>query len=586
MDNSNKAIAKRINKELKARDWKQTELIRRIIKFKKPNISKEELYLEANTKKGNYSTALKGNNDRSISKDDLYIISKIFGVPLEYIWFGDEKKSGFIPKGARYAAYQDSDDEYRTYIADLGHEDKIQYPDELGFNLFDYFGQFDSINGYKFFVKHYNLHFDYTQYGRLMYDNTEGYQQFCSLSDENSLIISNNLISTLAEYKDVKTFRTIYFDNCSLGRFNPEHMYRDKTFFGERFLEILLQNESFLELVLKTKVVDLNNFNKRYYDKGEKRTFVEPMFFEALSYAMDHEKEYSVQLEKMLNFALNYNKSQYEFVKDYLNANKESEYADVLIDRYSPRFLRSIRNKIMGNIIKINKTSSNDALNELLKNIEQYAFNMTHIINDQEKNNEEIKISTPDNPLFLELHENAIKQRADYIPTISYRDDKFTYFQYFDSKEISSNNLDQLKLIIDVLNKSQTLVKLEDDKVLVHGNINGRVIMFMNGEPVGLAGWQKCHYGDKYEDRAELLANIDTYRYDDQYLEEYEKIFEIISQGFNKEEKIILLDKAINILNNNIEKMLMDGKKETSRAFRIKEQSSKLEFFKEIYLRK
>ena len=417
-----------------------------------------------------------------------------------------------------------------------------------------------------------------------MYINSDKYPQFCSSSDSDNLT-SINLINTLVKHKEIKMFKAIYFDNCSLNRFNPNAFYRNKNYFGDDFLDVLLKNEQFLDLALKTKVVDLSKLD-RHYEKGERRTFIEPMFFEALNYALEHEKEYGVQLEKMLSLAVEYNKSQFEFIKEYLEANKEKEFKDVFIDRYSPKFLRSYRNILMGNIIRLNGVSSNDAINELLKNVEQYAFNITHIISEQEKNNEEIKILTPNNSLFAELHENAIVQRAEFIPTITREDKGFTYFQYYESSTIDSNNIEQLKTVISVLDKSQKLVKLKDGEVLVHGNIDGRVLMSMNGEVVGLAGWQKCHIGDKYEDRAELLSNVNSYYFDEKYLTEYEAIFETLSQDFSKEEQFILLDKAIDILNFKRRKILKDGKDGMSKALRLKELCSKLEFFKEIKVKK
>ena len=77
MNDSNKAIAARINKELKNRGWKQSKLLKKILEFKNPNLSKEELYKEALRKKGNFSTTLKGTSARTIPKEELYIISKI-----------------------------------------------------------------------------------------------------------------------------------------------------------------------------------------------------------------------------------------------------------------------------------------------------------------------------------------------------------------------------------------------------------------------------------------------------------------------------------------------------------------------------
>ena len=588
MDVSNKAIAKRINKELKKRDWKQVDLLKRIIKFKNPEFTKVDVQSEAMIKKGNFSTSLKGNDNRPIPKEDLYIISKIFGVSLEYLWFGEEKKNGFIPAGARYAAYQDNDNEYRTYIAGLEYEDKVQYGDEFDFNLFDYFAQFDSINGYRFFVNNYELHFDYVQYGQLMYVNSDGNTQFCKSSDEDNLM-SDKLISTLIKYNDVKTFKVIYFDNCSMGRFNPDLMYRrNKRLFGDDFLSQLVENEAFLEFALKTKTIELSKFN-RHDDSNEKRTFVEPMFYEVLDYAMNHQKECRNTLLKLLKFALEYNESQYNFIKDFLEIHKDDTfgYGDVSINEYNPRFLRSYRNTIMGNIIKIKGITDDPVIDELVQEIEQYAFNMTHIINDQERNNEGIKISTPDNPLFLELHDNAVEQKADFVPFKIHSNKEFTYFQYYESTAIDFGNTSHVTFLMEFLDKAQKLVSKKENKVLVHGNLRGAKFMTINGEIVGLANWQQCHYGDKYEDRAEALSRLnDYYGFGGKYLTKYKEIFDIVSNGFTEEEQVILVDKAIKILNKQRKQISKDEHNYLDKVARSKELSSRLELFKEQYLEK
>ena len=584
MDNSNKAIAKRINKELRSRDWKPTKLLKKIIEYKNPEISKDDLQAEVIKRKSNFSTTLKGGEKRSFSKEDLYIISKIFSLPLEYIWFGDEKKSGFVPNGARYAAYQDNDGEYRTYIASLEYEDRLQSSDEFGFNLFDYFGQYDSINGYKFFAKYYSLYFDYETNGQLRYINSEGYAQYCSYENKE-VVVCDNLLMTLVKYNDVKTFKTIFFDNCSLSRFNYEqHYYRNRRPFSDTFLDTLLRNNAFLELIFKTTEIDLDNFRgySKYF-KGEKRSFIEPMFYEVLSYALKHEEDYNEQLLKLLQFALEYNKSQFEFVKQYLETH-EDIYSDVRIYEYDPRVLKSGNGVLMGNIFKIRDELSNVELKNLANEIEKYAFNITHIINEQEKNNEEIKISTPDNPLFMELSEKAIEQNITFVPRIIHANKEFTYFQNYESNRIEFNDVKHLRFVIDCLNRAQSLVASKPNKVLVHGNLTGRVIMFANGEMSGLSEWQKCHYGSKFEDRADLLSNIDVYTAGEEYLNKVEPLFDVISEGFNQEEKIKLIDKAINILNEQRKNNLIEGKSDVYRVYWLKDRASKLEFFKEMRL--
>ena len=583
MKNSNKAIAGRINKELRIRNWSQADLLRKIIKFKNPEITKSELYAEVNKRKGNFSTTLKGKENRSIPKEDLYIISKIFGVSLEYIWFGDKKKENFIPKGARYAAFQDSESEYRTYIADLDYEDRVQYADDCGFSLFDYFGQFDSINGYKFFLKNYNLHFDYVQYGELAYVNSEGHLQFCHSHDKDHLI-SDNLIMILTEHNDIKTFRTIYFDNCPLERFDSDYASnRNKALFSDYFLETLLRNEPFFELIMKTHEVDVGSFS-RYYEKGTKRLFVEPMFYEALSFALQHEEDYKNQLFKMLSFALEFNKTQNAFIKDYLRIHYgKDEHADVHIDQYAPRFLRSSRNIPMGNVFRIREKVEDELLSNLIKEIEKIAFNMTHIINAQEKKNEEIVISTPNNPLFLELCNNAREQKASFVPLVLHSDKEFTYFQNYESTTINFDNYEQLQSVIDYLDKAQNLVVPKPNKVLVHGDLTNKTLMIENGKVVGLAGWQNCHYGSKYEDRAVLLSNIDSYSYRDDYLKKYKELFDILSQGFDQTEKANLIDRAIDILTEKRKAITKEGRDSFYKICSLKERASKLELFKELH---
>ena len=584
MDNSNKAIARRINKELKIRDMKQTDLLKGIIKSKNPNYNVFQLNAEVRAKKGNFSTALKLNGNRSISKEDLYIISKLLGVSLEYLWFGDDKKNNFVPKGARYVAFLDEESEYCNYIAGIEREGRIQYGDEFGYNLFEYFGQFDSINGYKFFLKNYNLHFDYIHYQQLMFEDSEGYPQACSSTDRENLL-SDNLLSTLVKYKDVKTFKAIYFDNCSLKRFDGDvNCHRNKTLFTEDFVKMILENDSFLSVIFSTKEVELQNFY-RHYDKGEKRTFVEPMFYEVLLYALKNENDYKDQLLSMLKFALEYNKSQYEYIKNYLKTHTD-EYSDVRIDQYSPRFLRSSRNIPMGNVFSFKGKAENKEINDLIKEIEQHAFNMTHIINEQEKNDEEIKISTPDNPLFLEMHQNAIKQNVDYVPVMIHSDKEFTFFNYYEARNIDFENAEVLEAVIECLSKVQSLVQPKTNKVLVHGNLSGKVLMNVDGKTASLSGWQKCHYGSKYEDRAELLTKIDIYAYGAEFLEKFNKLFTIVSKGLNEEEKVKLIDAAINLLNERRKAIHAESKDDMSRAFNLKTLASRLEFFKEQYIDK
>ena len=583
MENSNKAIAKRINNELRIRGWSQSDLLRKIIKYKNPQIG-EKLYAELNKKKGNFSTTLKGNDDRSFSKEDLYVISKIFEVPFEYIWFGENKKSEFKPSGPRYAAYQDNENEYRAYVASLEYEDRVQYPDEFGFNLFDYLGQFNSINGYKFFINNYRLHFDYLQYGELAYINSDGYLQLCSTHDRGK-VISDNLIMVLSERKEAKTFKEVYFDNCSIKRFNSDYFNRlSKELFSEYFLETLLQNESFLDLVLKTKELELNALDKRY-EKGEKRVFVEPMLFNALSYALEHENDYKDQLLKMLSFALSYNKHQYEFIKDYLKNHKE-EYSDIQVNRYAPRFLVSARYVPMGNVFRSLGSASDKDIDGMLREIEQYAFNMTHIFNEQEKNKEEIKISTPDNELFAELNKNAKEQNIGFIPAVVHSDKEFTYFRYYNSSTINYESVEHLQFIIDCLKQAQSLVAPKANKVLVHGNLIGAVLMNEDGKMSGVAGWHKCHYGSKYDDCAYLLSRIDMYIYGDDYLKKFNTLFQVISKGFDPDEKVKLVDKAISLLNEERKAAIKEESNNHSTSFGLKQRVAKLEYFRELYLEK
>ena len=584
MNNGNKAIASRINKELRIRNWSQSELLKRIIKFKNPEITSADLYKEVQRKKGNFSVTLKGGEDRSINKEDLYIISKIFCVPLEYLWFGENKKENFIPSGARYVAYQDSENEYRAYMASLDREDAVQIEDEFGFNLFDYFGQFNSINGYKFFLKNYNLHFDYNQYGELVYVDSNNYKQLCRTRDKDSLV-SDNLIMILAENNDVKAFKQIFFDHCSLERFNQNKIYHNKmSLYSDYFLDTLLKKNLFFDTILKIVELDVSIFHANY-GKNTKRLFVEPMFYDALSFALRHDEVYIEQLTKMLQFALEFNKKQYKFIKDYLNSQcGNDEHADCEIDQYAPRFLLSSRNIPMGNIFQIQEKTQNNNLSKIIKEIEKYSFDMMHIINPQEKNSEEIMISTPKNPLFLELNNKAKEQHARFVPIILCSDKEFTYFKYYESNKINFNNPEQLKLVIQYLDQAQNLVTSKPNKVLVHGNLESKCLMSENNKHVGLSEWQNCYYGNKYQDRAVLLSNIQIHYLRNDYPKKYRELFDIIAQGFNATERRKLFDVAIEILNKKRKEIAIGDEHNLMNIFLLKEKASNLELLQEILL--
>ena len=585
MDDSNKSIARRINNEINLRrGYKPTDLLRDIIKFENPNISKSDLYKEVLRRKGNFSTALKGNEKRSISKKELYAISKIFGVSLEYLVFGEKRKGSFIPMGARYVAFQDNEDDYSAYIANLEYEDRIQYGDEFGRNLFDYLGENESINGYKFFFKKYKLHFDYKYPAQLIYVNSDSHEQPCSMNNDNKKY-SDNLIKTLAKHNEVVLFRKIYFDNSSLERFNGcWGAYHNKMIFGDIFLDTLLQNDSFLELTLNTKEININSL-EGYRNYDGKRRYVEPMFYEALIYALKHESDYEKQLIKMLNYALEYNKSQYVFVKSYLEMS-DFDKRDVSVDISAPRILVSDRGIPMGNIFRMSERTSNEEINTLLNEIDQCAFNITHIINKQEKSDDKIKIANPDNPLFEKLHKNAFERNVSIVPTIVCSDKEFTYFRSYNPSVINFDNTEQLQLVIDYLNQAQKLVDSEPNKVLVHGDLGGPVIMKEDNNIVGLAGWQKCHYGNKYEDRAELLSLIDVRQYGLDRLRVWEQFFEVVSDGFNEEEKIKLLDKSLGLVNEKSKKIIKHGDIGSYELESLMDRFASLQLLKQVYLEK
>ena len=286
----------------------------------------------------------------------------------------------------------------------------------------------------------------------------------------------------------------------------------------------------------------------------------------------------------MLSFALEFNKTQNAFIKDYLRIHYgKDEHADVHIDQYAPRFLRSSRNIPMGNVFRIREKVEDELLSNLIKEIEKIAFNMTHIINAQEKKNEEIVISTPNNPLFLELCNNAREQKASFVPLVLHSDKEFTYFQNYESTTINFDNYEQLQSVIDYLDKAQNLVVPKPNKVLVHGDLTNKTLMIENGKVVGLAGWQNCHYGSKYEDRAVLLSNIDSYSYRDDYLKKYKELFDILSQGFDQTEKANLIDRAIDILTEKRKAITKEGRDSFYKICSLKERASKLELFKELH---
>ena len=72
----------------------------------------------------------------------------------------------------------------------------------------------------------------------------------------------------------------------------------------------------------------------------------------------------------------------------------------------------------------------------------------------------------------------------------------------------------------------------------------------------------------------------------EKYLTKYKEIFDIVSNGFTEEEQVILIDKAIKILNKQRKQISKDEHNYLDKVARSKELSSRLELFKEQYLEK
>ena len=168
---------------------------------------------------------------------------------------------------------------------------------------------------------------------------------------------------------------------------------------------------------------------------------------------------------------------------------------------------------------------------------------------------------------------------------MNYSNKDYVFFKAYKSHTIQYEDVEQLRSIINVLDKSQDLVNRKANKVLVHGNLNGNVLMIEDNKIIGLAEWQKCHYGDKFEDRVELLSNVDIYHFRNDFLIKFNDIFEIISQGFDENEKRKLIEKTINILDKKV-KSLPNNKEQFYETYNLKERSIKLEIFKKIYFEK
>ena len=144
-----------------------------------------------------------------------------------------------------------------------------------------------------------------------------------------------------------------------------------------------------------------------------------------------------------------------------------------------------------------------------------------------------------------------------------------------------------MTLLLNYLHKAQELVSKKDGKILVHGNIGGAKFMTANGEIIGLANWQQCHYGDKYEDRAEALSKLNDYiGFGGQYLSKYKEIFDVVSKGFTKEEQITLIDRAIELLDKKRKSLSKDEYNYLDKVCLLKDRSSRLELIKEQYLEK
>ncbi len=419
MDNS---VRQRIDSLKKINNIESdNDLIIKIYKYKRKytkNI-KDDLSDYVSKNKGSFSKMFNGT--REFRPEDYLAIEFALNTSMAYIIDGKgEVPNSFKPSGIRYAAFTDTIGNYKDLSEDL-----LNSSDEYNKTLLDYMIQYKSKNGFEYFAK-----LDLLPIAK-NHENTYKPNQLACYGIEKPTILK-----TMCELLPVDLlipYFTCFVHSLDINAF--EHNRYQSPDFTDEVISEAIKREDLRKEVFKTKIIDLNEFNKylvRINSKPlGKGLFVNYIVTIMIKYALTHEVDDSIR-EELLENSIKIN-------KESLNHAAVFEEDELKIDKYG--FITDKHEDVCYGSIVITPDSTADLsgnsrellnqLNETIRSYQKYISSQSKITAFDNEIIAEKKYNPDYYSFFRLMNDNKIKT----IPVFKKEQENKDYFEVTNSNK-------------------------------------------------------------------------------------------------------------------------------------------------------
>lgn len=350
----------------------QTDLLCRIFKYNMKATLKDQnikAYDWAQKQKANFSKMV--NEGRKFPVDYLIGIEHVLNTSGDYLYMGSDEKSGFIPRGLRYTAYNDDPVGYISLMGESQDEregEVVTSFDEYGNSLVDYIIKFKSINGIRFLVENYG------------YKYNPMYHHFAAKDNFHFYVHNNNapmlIAKMIADNSDSDLFFAMFDEGLEL--LNNYFKNENDIFNSPEFVSLILENDKLFDAALHKVNYSIEFINQRKHGFAfDNNYFINPIISNLLNAAISdglyclktgEKSNYFLKAERIARYALKHNIEQVEFI----SANMDDLRYGIKVDEENYLDAGSYR---IGNLVIYEKEISSDlpeGLQDVLKKLSKF----------------------------------------------------------------------------------------------------------------------------------------------------------------------------------------------------------------------
>lgn len=494
-----KKVEKKFDKLIKQQDLTKKGVLIEIFKWLKKNSNEKQYkgnpYELAEKNKSNFYDMLRGT--RAVKPDYILPLEQILGVSLYKIQFEPLNDKVFVNKGLRFAAFKDDLLGYK----ELEEGDIYKSSDEFDMCLMDYVIEFKGINGLLFLAEKYKDNFTMHSF---------------EFNDRFSFIPSakgygaSDVLRVICEYDNVEVFNK-YFDFYARAYIYPFSQGWFRTLNNKEILSSLAKTRNIFTSLLSQQEMDIPNLNLVGKQINPKMLVCNPVLYYLLNFLLENVSEYKEQVEKLLEFAIQYNQASV----DYLQKNHKSDGVLTLDDDGNVKLGRII----VGNLLSYKleqRTDFDDKVDKLLSELN----NQLNSFNFEEQplkgglSGRNVRIQNghlikkhSDNETEYEFLDLMKKNGVWFVPELFKVEkglDELTYFSgAANTVMIGSQPIERIYQVLDKLRILQEISKknLTGGKVYVHDDLSPMNVVFdKNGNLSGIIDWNSTRIGDAWED--------------------------------------------------------------------------------------